>query len=157
MRTRYKRPTTKFDDVNKSWAMYCSIRGQAQKFPIPINSPKRARFVELILCLNYQINRIYIYNGKISPLLLKFGRGKLYGIKLHCKERFVCLELWLSVGQLLIHCHLSGNHIGCPGQSDKRLFWTLAIGYQKVLMHPNLHGKKSTDWFKKGPFKKQMV
>ena len=33
----------------------------------------------------------------------------------------------------------------------------LPIGCQKVLMHPNLHGKKYTDWFKKGPFKKQMV
>ena len=31
----------------------------------------------------------------------------------------------------------------------------LPIGCQKVLMHPNLHGK-STDWFKKGPFQKQM-
>ena len=39
----------------------------------------------------------------------------------------MCVELWLSVGQLMIHCHLSGNHIGCPGQSDKWLFRTLGI------------------------------
>ena len=32
--------------------------------------------------------------------------------------------------------------------------FSLPIGCQKVLLHPNLHGK-STYWFKKGPFKKQ--
>ena len=36
----------------------------------------------------------------------------------------------------------------------------LPLGCQKVPMHPNLHGKKYSDLFKKGPFnmiKKQMV
>ena len=28
------------------------------------------------------------------------------------------------------------------------LLWFRVV-YQKVLMHPNLHGKKCTDWFKK--------
>ena len=36
--------------------------------------------------------------------------------------------------------------------------FSLSIGCQKVLMHANLRGrKKYTDWFKKGPFMKQMV
>ena len=31
------------------------------------------------------------------------------------------------------------------------------LGCQNVLLNPNLYGNKSTDWFKDGPFEKQMV